>query len=64
MTSDLSSALEVCINETRYTNRRLLYFTNMNQDDGSYQMSQLLLTNIRHQNEHLRLDVETLLTVC
>jgi len=27
MTSDLSSALEVCIDEMRFTNRRLLYFT-------------------------------------
>jgi len=27
MTSDLSSALEVCIDEMRYTNRCLLYFT-------------------------------------
>jgi len=27
MTSDLSSALEVCINEMHYTNRRILYFT-------------------------------------
>ena len=27
MTSDLSSALEVCIDEMHYTNRRLIYFT-------------------------------------